>query len=234
MGNDGVNQIDILGLVIHTIQVGDLGLPLDRAESDFQKQTVENSNADATEFEKMINAMSDSDFKKITENGITILLYFDENGARLKEAKKIVIKDANKQEVLKWARYEKTSSYKFINESEKLTLNNVQNEVSKLKGNEDYAYDSFGLTIHGLPGKGVRLSGNHRDNFINAQKIVGSVEFFELKALISCGSPPTQQYVSPDIYGFYSEGWNVDKCTPTFTPAQIGYTLEGHNPPNRE
>jgi RHS repeat-associated protein len=231
--NNVVGQIDILGLVIQSIQVGDPGKKGDILESDYHKQEVEQSNANAAEFDRMINAMSDSDFKKITENGITIILHFDEAGLPLEKPKEIVVNDATKQELLRWASYEKTSSHTFIHESDKLTLDDVQNEASKLVGNEDYAYDSFGLTIHGLPGQGVRLSANHRDTFANAKKIIDAVKFFDLKALISCGAPPTKQYVEPNLFRFYADGWEVEKCEPTFTPAQIGYSLEGHNPPPR-
>ncbi|MBK1881425.1 hypothetical protein JIN85_03295 [Luteolibacter pohnpeiensis] len=232
--NDGVNEVDELGLVIQAIQVGDVpGHPPDVVEKDYEMQLVQQSNADAAAFEKMITDMSDDDFKKITKNGITIILRIDENGKTLKEPKMIIV-HASKQDVLKWAGYEKTSSYAFIQESDKLTLDDVKNAAMKLKGNKDYEYDSFGLVIHGLPGRGVRLSANHRGTHANAEKIVDSAELFEFKALISCGAPPWEEYVSPYLTRFYTDGWDVEKCTPTFTPAQIGFSLEGKNPSSHQ
>lgn len=234
VGNDGVDMIDLLGLAIKAIQVGDEpGKQSDVLEKEFQEQTVEQSNSDATEFEKKINAMSDDDFKKITKDGIAIIIHVDESGKFLEDPKKIIVK-ATKQEVLKWAGYEKSSSHKFIQESDNLTLDDVKAEAIKLKGNEDYDYDSFGLTIHGLPKKGVRLSANHRDTHANAKKIVDAVKFFEFKSLISCGAPPTEEYVTADLRGFDVDGWDVKKCAPSFRPAQIGFKLEGANPPPHE
>jgi RHS repeat-associated protein len=233
VANNGIERWDKLGLSIQAIQVYDAKNPLDIGAKAAFEANIALSNQQASTFKLEIESMSDEDFKDITKDGVTIYWWLDDDGKDRDEAKKIILKDLTREKLKKWLEYEEKSVMKFVQESESMELADVQNVADGLKGHDDYEYKTFGLIIHGLPGKGVRLGedklGERRsDTFDNANKIVDGASSFTAKSLISCGVPPTKEYRSESVHIFKPSGWNKKDCKPVLTPAQIGYNLMGH------
>ena len=226
VGNQSPNLWDKLGL--HAQILFALNFSGDEIDSNTFDSATKNLKAKiekAAATRRELEAMSDEDFKNATRGGIFFYWYLDKNGLMQKKAKKIKV-DADKAKLISWIKFEEASAIKKVETGPTLTATALIEEISKMKGNKEYDFDSAQLVIHGVKGKGGRL-GNDKDAdrvpFADLEKALNGLSDFESRALTSCGAN-NGLFAKDHIKGFLDE-WNPKECTLTITPIQAGHEL---------
>jgi integrase/recombinase XerD len=223
VGNNAVDLTDAYGLYAHIVNVGDFtGYLSDNANKSALSEGVEYSNKLAKSMRESIERLSEQEFHERTKNGVFFYKFVKENGEVRNQGEKIRIV-ATKAQIVEMLKLEEYSLYIPIQESTTLSLEYLTSVAASLKGNSNYNFDSFGLLIHGLNGKGSRLGDKNRISFPAARKLVDTPADYSMRSLISCGSYQSCS-VRPRFFQF-NLSFDIENCELNVVPAQIGFNI---------